>query len=199
MAEIDDMLRFGEAAEGVDWGGLVRVIAGLQDFFGAAMVHKTNFVANFAPGFLRHMPMPLLVYIERDPVAVAQSILEARKAYYGDVARWWATYPPSYPAIATLPFAQQIAHQVADLRATYASVIAAAGDDRVLRFSYEALCRAPGEVLDAICERVGILYGTGIGRANPAPPRFAEAQPRQAPTPEHAAVVAALAALQVTS
>jgi Sulfotransferase family len=189
---VEDMLRFGEAGEGIDWAGLSAVIGSLQDFFGSGLVHKTNFVANFAPGFVRHVPMPLLIYIERDPEAVALSILKARQAYYGGVASWWATYPPSYLEIKDAPFATQIARQVADLRRAYAGVTAALEPGLVLRLSYDALCTNPGAALDEICDRIARRYGVAVGRVNAAPARFERAGRPSARAEEEKAVIAAL-------
>ncbi len=196
---VEDILRFGESGDAVDWSGLNRVMGSLQDFFGTGMVHKTNFVANFTQGFLQHLPLPLLVYIERDPMAVALSILRARKAYYGDAAAWWATYPPTYHDIKGLPFATQIARQVFDLRRTYAEVIAAVDPALVLRFSYEELCRRPADVLNAIRARVAERHGVEVGAINIWPEAFDRQRSTDARTAEEVAVADAASALAVAT
>lgn len=192
VAGVEDMLRFGGAGDAVDWTGLAAIIGSLQDFYGSGLVHKTNFVANFAPGFVRHLPMPLLIHIERDPEAVALSILAARRAYYGTVATWWATYPPSYLEIKDAPVATQIARQIVDLRSAYAEVMAALEPGLVVRLSYDALCRDPGAALDEIRDRVARRYGAAIGTVNAAPARFERAPRPPARTEEERAVLAAL-------
>lgn len=196
---IGDTLRFGDVGAAADWAGLAAVIGCLQDFFGSGLVHKTNFVANFAPSFVQHLPMPLLIYIERDPEAVALSILKARQVYYGNVASWWATHPPSYPEIKDAPFAIQIARQVVDLRDTYAEIMAALDPGLVLRLSYDALCRDPGAALDAIRDRVLRRYGVAIGAANAAPAHFERVRRRSAHTEEEEAVLAALQKLMAAA
>ncbi len=192
---LEDVLAFGERGDRVDWPGLAAVIGSLQDFFGTGLVHKTNFVANFAPGFVANMPMPLLVYIDRAPEAVAMSILHARRAYYGDIASWWATVPPSFPDIKAAPFAMQIARQVADLRDTYAGVMAALDPGLVLHLSYEALCNDPEGAIETIRDRIDQRYGVKIEIVNPIPKRFEQPHRVEVRTDEEKAVLDALRSL----
>ncbi len=189
IARVEDMLCFGRSGDAIDWQALSDMIGCLQDFFASGLVHKTNFVANFAPGFVRHLAMPLLIHIERDPQEVALSILKARQVYYGDVTTWWATYPPTYPAIRDQNFATQIVRQVADLRRTYAGVMAAIDPDLVVRVSYQELCRDPGGVLEIIRDRVAHRHGVTIGWLNQPPRRFAPSPSAPERTQEEAAVI----------
>jgi len=172
MTDIESACRFGGPGDGIDWTSLVSIIGCLQDRFGAAMVHKTNYVANLMPDFARQLPMPIFVYIERDCADVALSILKARRIYYGDNRTWWATYPPTYAEVKDLPFAQQIGRQVRDLRAVYERSMGSVPQDLVVRLSYSELCESPRVVLRAIQQRVAQTYGFDLGILDGVPESF---------------------------
>lgn len=193
MRTVEAAVRFSSQDEQVDWPGLCRVLCGVQDVFQRGLVHKTNWVANVAGGVARHLPMPLFIYIERSPLAVALSILKARHAYYGRPDTWWATYPPSYPEIQVLPFAEQIARQVVDLRATYRMVLDSLDPALVVRLHYDTVCCNPAAVIEEICERVRRSHGVTIDLARTPPGSFHAAPPARPDTPEEQAVADALA------
>lgn len=192
---VESAVRFAGQDEQVDWPALRRVLGGVQDVFQRGLVHKTNWVANVANGVARHLPMPLFIYIERDPLAVALSILKARHAYYGRPDVWWATYPPSYLQIQNLPFAEQIARQVVDLRAIYRMVLDSLDQTLVIRLRYDALCSSPAAVVEEIRGRVQQIHGATIDLAYPPPGSFRAAPPARLGTPEEQAVADALASL----
>lgn len=195
MRTVEAAVRFTGCDELVDWPALSRILCGVQDIFQRGLVHKTNWIANVAGGVARHLPMPLFIYIERDPLAVALSILKARYAYYGRPDVWWATYPPTHQEIKDLPFAEQIARQVVDLRATYRKILNFLDPALVVRLRYDELCRNPAAVIEEIRGRVRQIHGATIDLGCSPPERFHMAPPARPETAEAQAVADALAAL----
>ncbi len=186
---------FGGRDSHIEWDQLATVIACLQDKFGAGMVHKTNYAANFISGFATQLPMPIFIYVERDCIDVALSILSARQKYYGDLETWWATFPPSYEEIKGLPFAQQIARQVRDLRDVYTEAMASVPAELVVRLSYSELCANPRTALTLVRDRVAARYGTVIDMFPEVPENFIFRTREMALRPEERAVIAELKAL----
>jgi Sulfotransferase family len=199
ITDIESACQFSAADDHIDWAGLADVLGCLQDHFGAGIVHKTNFVANFIRGFSANLPMPIFICIDRPCIDVAFSILKARVRYYGDHNAWWATYPPSYGKIKDLPFAQQIARQVVDLRNVYEQCMALVDRDLVLRFSYSELCDNPGAVLADIQRRVADRHGVEIPILEGVPTHFKQQRQAFSGSLEEEAVLAALKALGVQS
>lgn len=196
MRTVDDAIDFSGSGRNVNWEGLRRTLCGIQDVFDRGLVHKTNYVANVSQGVMRHLQMPFLIYIERDPLAVALSILKARRAYYGTPEVWWATYPPTHGAIRGLPFPEQIARQVQDLRASYRRIMDSLDPACLLRVTYTALCQEPARLVEEIRSRVRTAYGVEIAPGLPSPERFRMAAPAAPATEEEHRVAQALRDLE---
>ena len=172
IVDVDDMLAFDQPKSTIDWAALGRTVRNMQDMFGTGIVFKTPHVANHVRAFATAFTMPLFIYIERDPVDVALSILTARIAYYGRPDVWWSTYPPNYRELAELPFAKQIAGQVRCLRTTYEREMRRIPPELVLRLRYSQLCSSPGDVVSMIQERVTATHGVSLERRLVPPERF---------------------------
>lgn len=192
MDSVAEASTFDKRITDIDWNGLVQVISSLQDFFDAPMVFKTFYVANFLHDFARHIPQPMFIYIERDPEDVALSILNARRSHFGNVNSWWATWPPSYNEIKSLPFDQQIARQVVDLRSVYEQLLRGLPPKLYVRLTYQELCDNPGAAIEKIRGRVAETYNYQIGRAEPPPSRLPASRRTSNPDAEAAAVLVAL-------
>lgn len=159
-----------KALEGsIDWTGLRRVLANLQHEFGKAMVFKNIFGSYHLATLEETLDKVVYVYIERDPLDVAVSILKAREEFYGDLNQWWSYAPPEYRKLLDLDYRQQIAGQIHYLKKFYRQELENLEPrGNLVRMDYEALMTDPGSQLDNVRERAGTLYGYEIGwRANP--------------------------------
>lgn len=172
IRSLADLTSFGEPAGHVDWDAVAGRLGCLADRFQRPSLFKTNYAGQFLEHFAESFTMPFFVYIERDPRDVAVSILRSRHRYYDDPTRWWATYPPGYDRLVGMGPAQQIAHQVIELRAAYEHRLSLVDPGAVLRITYPDLCRGPSSVVDALRERIAGRYGTSIGRINDLPPQL---------------------------
>ena len=168
----EDLLAFGEPRQDVDWEAVGRVVGTMQDTFGRGIMFKTNYAGQFASRFARTFTMPLFVYIERNPVDVALSILDARSRYYDDPKHWWATYPPEYRLLADRDVPDQIAGQVVGLRAAYDDQLARVPAGSVVRIGYQELCDDPAGVVDTVRERLRERYGIDCALVGDVPDRF---------------------------
>ena len=137
----------------------------MQEMFGTGIVFKTPYTANHIEDFAKTFSLPLFIYVERDPVDVALSILAARIAYYGRVDSWWSTFPPNYHALANEPFAEQIAGQVHSLRDAYEGATECVPPELVVRLPYPRLCEAPGDVVSTLQTRLADIHGVNVAMA----------------------------------
>lgn len=172
ISEIDDMLDFGCRKADVDWAKLGRTVRSMQGMFGSGMVFKTVYAGSYIRAFSETFAMPLFIYIERDPVDVALSILKARVAYYGHAQAWWSTFPPNYPALAGLPFDRQIAGQVHSLRSAYEETMQLVSPERIVRLSYLRLCEDPAGVVSEIRGRIKEAYEVEVETRLDPPGQF---------------------------
>ena len=144
----------------------------MQATFGAGIVFKTPYAANHIANFAKTFSMPLFIYVERDPVDVALSILAARIAYYGRIDNWWSTYPPNYHALENKQFAEQIAGQVHSLCDAYEGAIECVPPEFVVRLEYSRICEAPRDVVSTLQTRLSDIHGVNVAMRNAPPSRF---------------------------
>ena len=172
ISDLDDLLDFGHHKPDVDWAGLGQVIRSMQGMFGSGIVFKTIYAGSYIQAFSETFAMPMFIYIERDPVDVALSILKGRMAYYGRASAWWSTYPPNYHALAELPFDRQIAGQVHSLRNAYEETMQHVCPELVFRLSYLRLCEDPAGVMSEIRDKVKEVHGVNLKTRLDPPERF---------------------------
>lgn len=171
MFTIQDLISFGKPREAIQWHAVARHVQSIKALLGKGIIFKTNYTANFITDFARHFSMPLFIYIDRDDIDVAVSILKARKAYYGNKDSWWATYPPTYQEICNLPYDEQIARQVKDLKNTYEKELLKV-PNYILRISYKDLCADPPAFIESVTKHIKNRYGYSLKVFNPPPEIF---------------------------
>ncbi|MFC2089959.1 sulfotransferase [Bacteroidota bacterium] len=83
-------------------------------------------------------PGARFIYIRRDPVYIAQSIYQARKANAVDHTReWWSVPIPGYQSLLELPEEMQIARQVTDLQQLIEKELAELSAEKIMEVKYE--------------------------------------------------------------
>ena len=170
--DINDLMAFDNPKPDIDWPELGRTVRGMQGMFGGGIVFKTMYAPVHIREFAKTFSMPLFIYVERDPVDVALSILAARIAIYGRPDLWWSTYTPNYYALAELPFHQQIAGQVYSLRETYEKQMSLIPSELIMRIDYKDLCTRPADVLSDIQTRVLDVHDFHLRRTLDHPEQF---------------------------
>jgi len=168
-----DVAQAREREADLDWAGLRRTLANMQqELGGKPFVAKNALAAYHLPRLREVLTQVIYVYVARDPLDTAVSILDARRKYYSDLNTWWSYMPPEVEQLASLDYWDQIAGQVHYLERFYERALPEAGEDAVVRTTYEELCREPGGVLEAVAERSLEVYGSRIGIAAEPPVNF---------------------------
>jgi hypothetical protein len=161
-----------EREEEIDWASLKRTLLNIQHEFGKAMVFKNMFGAYHIGRFVKLMAKALFIYIERDPLDTAISILDARKKFYHDLNTWWSSYPPEYGELESLPYMEQIGGQVYYLRRFYSDQIETVGSERVITISYRDVCANPIGVLERVGQHCRQVLGSELRVMNQPPAEF---------------------------
>lgn len=147
---ISDILNSKENEGHIDWEALKKVILNMHHAFGKGWICKNIFGAYHLERFTNLLKKSLFIYIERDPVDNAISILDARKKFYDDTGLWWSTIPMEYHDIKDLPVEEQVAAQVHHLRKYYQQELADLDPGRYLKVSYEEVCSNPAGIVEQI-------------------------------------------------
>ncbi|MCB9677379.1 MAG: sulfotransferase [Alphaproteobacteria bacterium] len=117
--------------------GLAARLGAFEREAGRPLLLKSNLLCFAVPALAAALPTARFVWVRRDPVDTALSILAMRERVHGDAGRWWSIEPPGVD-LAASP-ADQVAFQVARCTAALAAA-AAALPDRVVTLDYAALC-----------------------------------------------------------
>lgn len=111
------------------------------------------------------IPEALVVFIRRDPLGTALSLLRAREEVSGGREHWVSVRPPDHAALRTLSWPEQIAGQIHSLERRIHLDLARFPPGQVLRVEYEDFCADPAAELG----RFAALLA-----AHGAPPRVRE-------------------------
>jgi hypothetical protein len=156
----------------IDWQGLKKILANLQHEFNKPMIFKNIFGSYHLARLKELLEKVIYIYIKRDPLDIAVSILAARKKYYSDLNTWWSYMPVEYDKIKDLDYWQQIAGQVYYLKRYYDKEISSSNLNNVVQVEYGDLAANPQTVLEMIKEKSEQLYGYSIQIINKPPLSF---------------------------
>ncbi len=115
------------------------------------------------------LPEALFIFITRNVVDNAQSILEARHKVLGRYDRWWSLEPPGYERLETLPAEAQAVEQVLSINELVERHRASIGPGRFLHVSYDELCADPASAVAKVEAFLG-SHGTTVERRPAALP-----------------------------
>jgi hypothetical protein len=169
---MEDITHVREREDRIDWPGLKRALTGIQNEFGKPFVCKNIYGSYHIRKLKELLGKVLYVYIERDPLDVAVSILDARRKFYTDLNTWWSYVPIEYDEIKDLEYREQIAGQVYFLKRYYYSEMDKLQSGDVIRVQYQDLCERPEEMLFQIQNICKEKWDYPIRLSNPKPGPF---------------------------
>jgi LPS sulfotransferase NodH len=168
----DDVVHAADREDEIDWPGLKRTLLNMQHELAAPFVAKNMLGAYHMPKLRDVLEQVIFVYIERDPLDVCVSILDARRKYYSDPSEWWSYIPIEYPLLKGLDYWEQIAGQVHYLARFYERALAEVGPANVVEVTYEQLATDPASVLAAVADRAASTFDYRLTLRQPSPPAF---------------------------
>ncbi|MBC8403043.1 MAG: sulfotransferase [Candidatus Marinimicrobia bacterium] len=139
-----------EYEQRIDWSGLKTVLANIQHEFCKVMVYKNIYGSYHVEKLITILNKVIFVYVRRDILDSAVSILQARRKYHSDLNTWWSYAPFEYDRIKELDHWHQIAGQVYYLKRYYDSLKKDFGPDRIIEVDYSKLCHDPISILEEI-------------------------------------------------
>lgn len=145
-----------EQARLVDWDGLLKGIAAIEYAMGKPLACKAfmmQYNLNLLPGIFEKF---IVLYVERSPLLIMQSILEGRQAHYGTRELWWSVKPKEYVLLKNMDVYHQIAGQVYFTELAIAEGMETIPESNGLVIRYEQFCDAPSTVYHLIREKYAI-------------------------------------------
>jgi len=156
----------------IDWKMLKKVLANIQNEFKSPMVFKNIFGSYHLAKLKQILKKVIYVYISRESLDTAISILGARKKYYSDLNTWWSYMPVEYEQIKDMNYWDQIARQVYYLKRYYENEIQKNELENVVSVSLEELSKTPQIVLNKIQNVSKSLFGCELKILNEPPESF---------------------------
>lgn len=99
-------------------------------------------------GYLKEVfPEAKFIFIQRDPLATAQSILKARNDIYGRPSAWWSIRPKEYDSLKTKDPLDQIIGQIFYIERQILEDFDGLEERDKLILSYEELCADPNQTI----------------------------------------------------
>jgi len=137
---------------------LRKSVACVQAIFGGAPFANKNVKHLLRIAALaRLFPESRFLFVERDRVNVALSLLRGRFETLEDASEWLSARPTDYDSLKNLPVIEQIAGQLNSLDRRARADLSQLDPNRILRISYEAFCDRPEcltEKLDSSFDRL---------------------------------------------
>lgn len=143
-------------------GRLRRTIAAITEDGGRPMVFKNLNCGQRLQVLHRVLPEALFLFIVRDPVQTARSILRGRVERQGSKERWTSVMPRNHAALMRLPYPAQIVGQVHALERQVARDLTLFPPRQSLQVHYEAFCEDPEATLERVAGWLG-ANGVRIG------------------------------------
>jgi hypothetical protein len=156
----------------IQWDKLRLILANIQLEFDKPVLFKNILGSYHLEKFKELLDQVIYVYIERDPLDAAVSILDARQKYYGDPRKWWSYVPPQIDKIIDEDYWTQIAGQVYYLRKFYDMELNRISNDHVVRITYKERCKHPDKILEKGNQRYSDLNDTPLTVRQDPPDSF---------------------------
>lgn len=169
---LSDITNVKERENNIDWNGLKKTLANIQKEFNKPIVFKNIFGSYHLEKLKKTLHKVLYVYIERDILDVAVSILDARKKFYSDLNTWWSYTPVEYNKIKDLNYWEQIAGQIYYLKRFYRNEIKRFNHKDIIEVSYKNLCFNPKKVLKSIQKKCVESYNYELNILNKPTKKF---------------------------
>lgn len=106
---------------------------------------------------LRIFPKLLVIHTRRHPFYNIQSLLKARRSYFGDERTWFSVKPPEYPQLRDLSPVEQVAGQVYHTQHGIDQELALMPAEHGLIVDHEAFCADPGAFHARLAEKLEVL------------------------------------------
>lgn len=129
---------------------LRRQVHALQGHLSAPLLAKCLYLSLAVTALADAIPNCRFLFIRRDPVSIAASVLRARQKHRG--VTWWSTRPPGFLDKARDPLAEQVAWQVSAIISIVSKSLSKISEDRWRMRWFEDLCTSPAAFADDITD-----------------------------------------------
>lgn len=133
-----------------------KIIVATTNYFSKPFIFTNNNAA-LRMGLLSEiLPEAKFIFIRRDPVTTAQSLINARKAIMGNREIWWSLKPKNYEEIVSkYNYPEQVVHQIHEIENQVYTDAYLFPKENFLEVTYESLCLNIEDVMKQIEQFIG--------------------------------------------
>jgi len=168
----DDITYSKEKENEIDWKGMKKVLTSLQHETNRPFVFKNIYGSYHMQKFIEILKNVVFIYIERDRLDTAVSILNARNKYNTDLNVWWSYQPLEYEQIKNSDYWTQISGQIYYLQKFYLKEMSQLPEKNYLKVSYKQMCENPHSVIEKIKNKCRMHDDYEIPILNEPPEKF---------------------------
>ncbi len=139
-----------QEADSVEWDHIARVLTHMTYAFEKPVLFKSVQIGPLLDRLQSVLPKTCWIWVQRDPVDTARSILKMREQFLGDREQWASVKPLAYAKLMSRPVWEQVAGQVLATEQSIAAAVKAVNGYNVLQVRYEEICEDPVKFLEAV-------------------------------------------------
>lgn len=157
-------------------------IASIERAFGMPFLNKAQGHAVRIGPLHEAFPHAIFVHVQREPTAVAESILRGRRDCFGDDTHWFSAKPSTYGSLMTLDPPSQIAGQIMAITADMDRDLSIVGLNHVFTVDYDRFCAAPRRIVAEFANFYEQRTGLALVNRSAIPATFpTSSRPRVSP------------------
>ena len=146
------------ALESIDHKTFLSELAALESVFDKPLALKAM-IMNWEITYLNKIFSKFIfLHIKRDPLQNAQSLLRARKDFYGIVENWYSYKPPEYPFLKELNPYEQVAGQIYFTNKAISEQLSKIKKDQWLEIDYSSFCNQPESYYSQLLSKLKQMY-----------------------------------------
>lgn len=146
----DFKVKSAEEAKTMNWERVAHSLKNIIHAFGKPVAFKSFVMGWHASLMQQYLTKTCFVWIRRNPIDNALSLLETRENHFGSRYNWSTLKPQNYESLKSGTPHEQIAAQVYYMEQTYQEQLERLPKANYQIFQYEEVCKDPAPALEAV-------------------------------------------------
>lgn len=159
----------------IEWGYFSSLLKNMCKAFGKPLLFKSFLYGFHAKKAVEELEKTIFIYLRRDLIDNAMSILKMRKKYLGSLDKWASIKPKQYSFLKEQNNYVQVVGQILFLEIEYLKQLKAIPEKNYLILNYNKLCENPGDTVERIKSLVENNF-RNIGFTSPTDIEFQTSQ-----------------------
>lgn len=135
-----------EEIQNVDWTTFLKELHALESAANKPILLKAMNLNFNLLDLYKKIPNVHFIYIKRDVVYNAQSLLQARQSFFGNTNQWYSFKTPNYHQLKKLSSEEQVVEQVLENNSSIEKQLSQIDKENQTTIRYSDFCKNPSEI-----------------------------------------------------